>query len=273
MLNLDKKFINSKGGNIFYLTNKLDSARPTVIFLHGLSSNHTTWNYLAEQLMQKGFNCLMLDIRGHGYSDKSKNRNLYKFYVFEEDLEKIIVAENITSAYIVGYSFGSYIAMNFAIKNPQVTKGLVLASPNHVNPWRYKWYSFFTRPGYIILQIVALMFLWQKRKNYYYFEQDSAKNYWQSTFTGFTTMPISINLWMLSEIGNLNLGDSIRKIVCPTLILHSHNDPFVTEKEIIEMKSKIKNCQTVELGSGHFLGSMFQKEIAEHAINFLNQQT
>ena len=268
-----QKYCETGRGKICYFTGRNFNSGPTAVFLHGLSSNHTTWLPAAEALNKLGLNCLLPDLRGHGHSDKTKKRNLYKFPVFTEDLRQIIEAEKLSEIILIGYSFGGFIALDYAVKYPESAAGLVLISANHVNPLKYKKIGFLTPLGYAVLNFLAWLLLWQKRKSYYYFNQAAARSYWQSTFTGFTTMPLSVNFWMLSEIGKIDFSRNISKINCPTLLVRSQGDPFLSAAEISDMAKGIKAAKTVTLNEpSHFLASRHQEKILALIINFLREE-
>ena len=239
---LQQKWLQTGNGKICYFFSQEFENRPTAVFIHGLSSNHTTWLAATDALREQKLNYLMPDLRGHGYSDKTKRRNLYKFSVFGDDLKKIIEKEKLSQIILIGYSFGGYIALDYAIKNSFSPLALILISANHVNPLKYTKINFLTWPIFGILNLLAWLFLWQRRKKYYYYNQSTATGYWHSTFKGFTTMPISLNFWMLSEIANLDLSRDLAKIVCPTLIIKSKSDPFLSQTEADDMLSKIKSA-------------------------------
>ena len=129
----DKKSVKTNNGEIFDFSNLKFKERPTVVFLHGLSSNHTTWINLMEILDENNYNSLALDMRGHGFSDKTKNKNLYKFDVFSNDLKAVLEKEGIGKFVLVGYSFGGQIAIDFAARYPGFITGLVLISVNQEN--------------------------------------------------------------------------------------------------------------------------------------------
>jgi pimeloyl-ACP methyl ester carboxylesterase len=271
---LEKKYLDSNaGGQICYFLGPKFANRPTLVFLHGLAANHTTWNNTISALSQLGINCLSIDQRGHGYSDKSKKRSLYKISVFTQDLKEILTKENLSKIILAGYSYGGLIALNYAIKYPNDIHSLILVSANHVNPFRYKFFSFITWPSYFILSLAAWLLLWQKRKNYYYFNQDKDIGYWRSTLRGFLTMPLSINFWMLSEVANIDFSQNISKIVCPTLLVRSQDDAFVSLKETEDMAQKIKSAKikTIEEPT-HFLASRHQQKTIEATIEFLKER-
>lgn len=266
------KFVETVNGKIYYFLDQPHPDRPTIIFLHGLSANHTTGDNIADALRKFRLNFLLPDLRGHGYSDKSKNRNLYKLPVFTEDLKEIIRKESLSQIILTGYSFGGYIALDYAAKNPASTVALILISANHVNPLVYKKLGFLTALVYAILNFLAWLLLWQKRKQYYYYDQKTATSYFDSTFTGFTTMPLSINLWMLAEISQLDLSRDIANIACPTLIVRSNKDPFFSAAEASDMAKKIPSAKIITLKEAtHFLASRHQENIIKVITDFLKK--
>jgi non-heme chloroperoxidase len=259
--------------NIYYLKNIPDSSKPTVVFLHGLSSNHTTWNTTAEILIEHGYNIISVDIRGHGFSDKVRKRNLYRFLVFKNDLRAIIEKENLNKVILVGYSFGGTIALDYVSEYPNEVLGLVVVSTNHRSPFYYSKLRLFTHLIAGLVNIGGWLMLWQKRQHYYYFDQAISTGYWESTFRGFITMPISINLWMLSEVMNIDFSKTIDQITCPTLILRGSHDPYFSLKEAEDIKAKIKSAEIITLNdSGHYLASDYQARTTETILNFLTEQ-
>lgn len=172
---LVEKSVQTDNGKIFYYLNKSFADKPIVIFLHGLSSNHTTWLNTIDLLNKNGYNSLAIDLRGHGLSDKTKNKKLYNLSVFSDDLEKIVQTEKINKFILVGYSFGGSIAIDYAIKRSQSLNGLVLISANHINPLEYKGIKFLTPLALGFINLLAFLLLWQKRKKYYYYQLKKIK--------------------------------------------------------------------------------------------------
>ncbi len=267
---MKEKLIETNNGKIFYYTDILSSQDPTVVFLHGLSSNHTTWLNAAEILRKNNTNSIAPDLRGHGLSDKTKKRTLYSFSVFSDDIKKIIDNEGLSKIILVGYSYGGSIAIDFAIRYPEVMDGLILISANHVSPFKYRGINFLSPLAYYFLNALAFIFLWQKRKNYYYYRQGQSKGYWHSVWVGLNTMPLAVNFWMLSRMLLINFKNIISLIKAPTLIIRAEGDPFLTEAETKDIAKAIKNAKIIipEHGS-HFLASRSQNEIAEIIVGFV----
>jgi pimeloyl-ACP methyl ester carboxylesterase len=267
----EKRFETGEGKICYYVINDFPG-RPTVLFLHGLSANHTTWEKTAGVLKNLKINCLLPDLRGHGHSDKKKKKSLYTFERFSRDLELILKKEKIEKVIIVGYSFGGSLAIDFSLRYPERTAGLVLLSANHVNPlkyWRLPFLIPLARAGVFIL---SCLFIWQKRKKYSYYRPLSSKGYWKSVWLGFKTMPWSINLWMLLMMGRLDMKDELGKIKVPVWIVHASRDPFVSRAEVKDMMSSLSYArEIISKNHNHFLATAAADEMTEVIIKFLKE--
>ncbi len=270
---LKKSFIETANGRIFYFYDNSFPNRPFAVFLHGLSSNHTTWLKPMEVLHQHKYNVLAPDLRGHGFSDKIKNKKLYQLPVFSNDLREIIKKEGINSFILIGYSFGGQVALEYVSKYPESIKGLVLLSTNHINPFKYWKINLLTPIAVGFLNLLAIALLWQKKKTYYYYQHGKAEGYWGSVKHGLMTMPLSINLWMLSNMANIDFKESIKKIKVPTDIVWSKKDFFITKTEIKDMANAIKGAKVIiSKNENHFIGTNSQNETIEIIINFLDNK-
>jgi pimeloyl-ACP methyl ester carboxylesterase len=270
--NPQKLYFNTNIGKIFYCLNNVFANRPMIVFLHGLSANHTTWLKIMEMLHQKQYNSLAIDLRGHGYSDKTRQRFLYTFDVFREDLEALRQYLKIENFVLIGYSVGGIIALNYAVKYNKHLAGLVLISSNHVNPLTYKHLTILTPICILLLNILAFIFRWQKDRKII-FEQRKARSYWHAVWLGFQSMPITLQFWILQEILKINLKDQIHKIQVPTLIIRASEDYFLSQQEVQDMLKKINYSSIIiPQHSTHFLASLAQEEITKIILQFLEQK-
>jgi pimeloyl-ACP methyl ester carboxylesterase len=116
---------------------------PTVILLHMLGKDRSTWNAFASTLSQKeGYAVLSIDLRGHGESVKENNGNTISFQSFTpDDYNKMVLDVNAAKQFlitnknanpnnisIVGASIGANVAINYAAMDPTI-KSVVLLSP------------------------------------------------------------------------------------------------------------------------------------------------
>ncbi|KKU16103.1 MAG: Carboxylesterase (Est-1) [Candidatus Giovannonibacteria bacterium GW2011_GWB1_45_9b] len=267
---IEKKTIESSAGKICYFKTAHVSGRPTVIFLHGLSANHTTWLNIMERLAAGGYNAVAPDIRGHGESDRTKEKSRYRLERFSNDLELIAKNEKLEKFILVGYSFGGGIAVDYSIKHLSHVAGLIIVSANYVNPLSYKNLGFLTPIAHRILLMLAALLRWQKREHYYKYDHASPAGYWHSTWIGLNTMPISVNFWMLAETAKFDFGKTIGNIIAPTLIVRAKSDPILSMAEAEDMARAMQSAKVVvSKHPSHFIASQSQEELAGIIINFL----
>jgi pimeloyl-ACP methyl ester carboxylesterase len=267
----EEKSIQTENGKIFYHLDMTFPNRPVVVLLHGLSSNHTTWLDVMEVLREYKFNTLAPDLRGHGLSDKTKKKDFYTLPVFSNDLREIFKKEKIGESIIVGYSFGGQVAIDFVARFPKLAKGLILISVNHYNPFIYRGLGFFEPICSWLIDSLATILLWQKRKNYHYYEHGKSVGYWSSVWDGLRTMPISVNLWMLANAFDIDLRKEVKKIKIPTTIVCGENDAFITGNEVNDVAKAIKGSEViVSKNPDHFVGSNSQHETTEIILKFLS---
>jgi len=268
-----EKISQTANGKIFYYLENSFPGRPFAVLLHGLSSNHTTWLKTIEALRENQYNCLTLDMRGHGHSDKTKNKGLYQVSVFAEDLKQIIDEEQIKNFVLVGYSFGGQVAIDYAARYQNDLKGLILISVNHAPPAEYLLHLNFLTPlvsgG---LNFLAAICYYQGRQKYYYYEHGRAVGYWDSVWDGLRTMPLSVNFWLLVQAVKVDLRNQIQQIKVPTIFVCGQKDIFITQEEISDMMKAVPGAQLIiSKNPDHFVGTNSQDETTSIILNFLKK--
>ena len=268
----EKKCVHTTDGDIFYFTKQAETSKPTLVFLHGLSSNHTTWLSSGKKFGSLGYGIILVDMRGHGYSDKRKKKSLYTIPRFAEDLKEILQAEHVQKCILAGYSYGGEVALEYAVRYTGSVDGLVLVSTNMVNPLVYRHIGFLTLFARYFYLTIAALFFWQSRKVYHYYQKGEDRGYWQSVFGGLMTMPISINMWMLTQMAFVDYRKSIQNLTMPTVLVGGSADPFLTQREINDMKNMMQNAYMVSPQvNGHHVATNAQEKIEKIISDFLQQ--
>jgi pimeloyl-ACP methyl ester carboxylesterase len=103
----------------------------TVILLHGLGADSRHWAANIGPLSHD-FHVIALDQIGYGKSDKPVMR--YTVGNFAEYLRGFMAAVNIPKATLVGNSLGGWIALDFAIRHPEMVDKLVLVDAAGLHP-------------------------------------------------------------------------------------------------------------------------------------------
>ena len=101
--------------------------RGHLLLVHGAASNHTRWSEFVEHTrLSRDWHIVFPDMRGNG---ESMTRGRQDMDTWCDDLIDILDAAQAGNAVIAGHSLGAQIAINFAHRNPDRTRGLILIDP------------------------------------------------------------------------------------------------------------------------------------------------
>lgn len=104
------------------------SGRP-VICIHGLAASLHDWDDLLPALAASDYHGYALDLLGHGESPKPDSRS-YKTKWVLRHLEAWIDSLNLKEPpVLVGHSLGGYLALRYALRQPERVRALVLVNP------------------------------------------------------------------------------------------------------------------------------------------------
>lgn len=104
---------------------EIDRTKDFVLFLHGFTGCAEDWLPVFEQMPDK-YNYIALDLIGHGKSDAPGDVTKYSTESLLAQLK--YVKDHLTSnkIFLLGYSMGGRLALNYAINHPDDIKGLIL---------------------------------------------------------------------------------------------------------------------------------------------------
>jgi len=97
-----------------------------VILLHGLGANSDSWQYQVPELEKAGYRVIVPDMPGFGKSPYENKKNTIDSMA--DDIYALMQKLGIEQASLIGLSMGGAIAMQFALKYPQMVKKLLLAN-------------------------------------------------------------------------------------------------------------------------------------------------
>jgi 2-succinyl-6-hydroxy-2,4-cyclohexadiene-1-carboxylate synthase len=115
--------------NIETIINK-ETSQESVFFLHGFTGCATDWAPVVS-LLNKKYNYYLVDLVGHGKSDSPKEKHYYSIDSIVKQLKEIILTITNNKIVLAGYSMGGRIALNFALQNASILKGLILESSTY----------------------------------------------------------------------------------------------------------------------------------------------
>ena len=105
----------------FYLLNQTEKKVP-LVFIHGVGLTHEIWEPQLDYF--KGNSIVSYDILGHGKTPLNKSN--ISFDDFSEQLINLIDELKFDKIHLIGFSIGSLIARNFAVKYNDRLKSLML---------------------------------------------------------------------------------------------------------------------------------------------------
>ncbi|MFV5769326.1 alpha/beta fold hydrolase [Mammaliicoccus sciuri] len=119
MMNL---FLTKENVAIHY--NTKGSGYP-IILLHGVFQDMDVFEPLIKKLSKK-YQVISIDLRGHGLSDTPHDSRVDDYI---SDIQQLLNALFINSAYVIGLELGATIATGLTYKNPDLINGMVLINP------------------------------------------------------------------------------------------------------------------------------------------------
>ena len=100
-----------------------------VIMIHGLAASLHDWNDLVPELSANGYASYALDLLGHGESPKPESRAYQMDWIFEHFAHWLGSLQLTEPAILIGHSMGGYVALEYARRLPEWTRGLILVNP------------------------------------------------------------------------------------------------------------------------------------------------
>jgi short-subunit dehydrogenase/pimeloyl-ACP methyl ester carboxylesterase len=89
---------------------EIDTARPTILAIHGYPDNHHVWDAVAEQFCERyqgRYNVVGYDVRGAGESSRPAKRSGYAFRQLVSDIGAVIGSLEVEQVHLLAHDWGS----------------------------------------------------------------------------------------------------------------------------------------------------------------------
>jgi pimeloyl-ACP methyl ester carboxylesterase len=100
-----------------------------LVFLHGLLLDGQLSRRLAADLADRGFQVLLLDLPGHGKSDKPRHASAHRMDSYARHVVALLDELAIDQAVVGGVSLGANVALLVAVQAPERVRGLLIEMP------------------------------------------------------------------------------------------------------------------------------------------------
>ena len=230
---------NRDGVNVYY--ESLGTGDPAIVFLHPWSTNHFIWAFQVP-VFQQHHRCIVVDHRGHGQSDKPEAG--YAIGEMAADVVAILDECGIDKAVLVGNSIGGMVAMQTALDAPdRVIANLILSSgtnigadtpPEVAEAMQQDWRAVFS--GLLDSAVSA------KSKA----ERPEITAFMEGCFRGesnFTEAVFWASMADPNGVFNWNIGDRLKDITQPTLIIAGEEDGATTVEHNQFLADNIPNAE------------------------------
>jgi pimeloyl-ACP methyl ester carboxylesterase len=138
-MNIEEKFVVSPRGKTYYWISRTAEQNSTLVFLPGLTADHTLFDRQMEAFSQK-HTVLVWDAPGHG---KSRPYQDFSYANLAQELKRILDAESLGRVVLVGQSAGGFTAQSFLRAYPSQCAGFVAIDTAPYGPEYYSRSDFF----------------------------------------------------------------------------------------------------------------------------------
>ena len=115
--------INGSSAFAYSAAHDFDTAKRTVVFVHGAGLDHSWWGLQSRYFGYHGFNVLAVDLPAHGRSEGSPLKSVEEM---SDWVVALLNALKVKKTIVVGHSMGSLIALEFAARYPQSAEKIAL---------------------------------------------------------------------------------------------------------------------------------------------------
>ena len=215
-----------------------------LIFVHGMGGDLAGWKKQFKFFNKKGYSCLALDLRGHGFSERPKDYDDYSLDNFAKDINCIIKKEKIKKFVLVGHCFGAIVIMNYAKLFPKNGEAYIFIDTTPKLPWITKvFFKSNNRLIKIIHKVIDTELIKHKKFEYIdHFKNVPEPNirlsriYQEIRMTSFKSW-----LYTFQKICEFDGRDILKKIKKKVLILHGARDIIAPPNQSKIMNNILKN--------------------------------
>jgi len=117
-------YANNQGVRIHY---EVEGDGTPLVLLHGLSDICEIWHISGwVESLKKEYRLILIDVRGHGDSDKPHDSEAYAMRLLVNDAVAVLDDLKISKAHFLGYSMGGWIGFGIAKYSPQRFHSLII---------------------------------------------------------------------------------------------------------------------------------------------------
>ena len=249
-------FITIQGSTTYYRQNgDFRADRSTILFVHGAGGTGNNWVHQLSGI--EGYNCLALDLPGHG---RSEGLAVDAIRIYREFVWSFAQALDLGSFVLAGHSMGGAIAMELALAYPDALAGLIIVDSGarlRVNPETLEVLSKGEHP----LKNVKYSY----STNVPSLVLDQAKEEMKS-------VPTEVYLADFRACDNFNLMNHVKDINLPALVICGQDDQMTPVKYSEYLTKELGKSTFMLISNAGHMSMLEQPERVNRSIqDFLAQ--
>lgn len=259
-----ESYVTTKEGVKIFCRVRRKVGRPWLVFLHGGGGSLSSWYQEEAFFTGKNYSLLLIDMRGHGNSDKGSTRDFFALGNFSRDLATVLRHFGIKKATIIGHCFGSVVAQQFCLGYPGMVDRVVLINSGK-EPFRGIWSKII--PVLFCAFVYCLPFQGVKGHADYSKFVGSYDIHAQRFFTDlyYAGRRACLSTYRITTY----FKSPLKKFDKPALLIHGRNDIIVSYKNSFELQQVFTNSTVKILNTNHLSVYNYGPGVSRAIFEFL----
>ena len=282
---MQQKIKTSRGSFAYRTYGKKEN--PPLFLVHGWPQSSYCWHAIAQHLIN--YYIIAPDLRGLGDSERTLEVKAYSKDELGRDIFALAAALTIEQFYLGGHDWGSAVAQEMALMQPERIRKLILINMMIINNsvgkkkaaeelskemFRSSWYQFFQNiPKFPELLLTGKEDVWVRffcKGISHPIPEDALAEYIRCyQIPG--TITTGANLYRSMSIDRKRWSNYTKhKITIPSHIIHGRLDRVVIPAFLTDVKGAFEQpIEITYLDGGHFICDEFPEEVAKAIDTFL----
>jgi len=249
---------------------------PVLVLLHGVASSLHTWDGWVERLKDR-YRIIRVDLPAHGLTGPDPKVERYELGYMVDKLDKFLNKVGVNKIMLAGNSLGGYISWNYALHRPDRVEKLILIDAAGYPQDMPFIMSFAALP--LIGEMSSLMmprFIVGMNVDAAYGDDSKVSARLVKRYHDLTLRPgnrqglIDVFRTMKEQSKNPHLGDRVKMINTPTLLLWGEEDEWVPLSTMERFREDLPNVKVITYeGVGHMPMEELPVQTARDAADFL----
>jgi len=234
----------------------LTGSGPTVVCVHGLTSNHLDWAPIVESLINARYSVLAIDQRGHGESTAGSAG--FGSGQLADDLAVVFETLDIHAVALMGHSMGGMAAMSFAVTHPtmftkRVQSLILVATAASLRTVRHSvamrvgglGIPEVVRPKDERLRVSVGLGAFGARPSLHMIDQSIAQ---------FRTCPDDVRAAATAALRHHHVIDQLDTVEVPALVIGGTRDQLIRPNQVEDLAARIAGSRLqMYTGAGHMV--------------------